>query len=415
MEGAPFPHSTSAPEWSYVDYCWKLEKFWELRALASIQALGGEHGNVLWSPPFGDTTRGIWQLKLYPYGDASAAGKGQISVFLSLDTKHKQTAYAIFSCSILDATGEKRTGPSYARQNFGQGNASWGWSRFVSVDDKDLLDVLTQDSIILRCTIDVFLGAKSVPQIPVPSKTLLDEMRTFFRSPDSCDVKLVCQSVVLDTQRALLAARSSHFRALLQGRRNTLPDSDAHSRKYSQPAESENVPKQPASPPTEDNQKPGQSDGKAKSGSQPDDSEILHYDREGRVVSIEIRRQNVTAYAVKQVLQYMLYDTCDALDCPPAELAALVDVFYTSWIFKVKSLYLNCTNVLLRCIDGIDNAVLILAVARKVECDELRSRCEHYLKNFKSVSGNESKLRTLLPLCAEPAQDSQLTPVLREP
>lgn len=74
-----------------------------------ISALEEEGGGVIWSPRFGDAKRGLWRLKVYPYGDTSAAGKGHVSVFLALDTKTAATSktYAIFGCYVLDAQENK--------------------------------------------------------------------------------------------------------------------------------------------------------------------------------------------------------------------------------------------------------------------------------------------------------------------
>lgn len=74
-----------------------------------LLALEEDSGDVVWSPRFGDKKRGLWRLKVYPYGDASPAGRGHVSVFLALDTKATATSktYAIFGCYVLDEQGNK--------------------------------------------------------------------------------------------------------------------------------------------------------------------------------------------------------------------------------------------------------------------------------------------------------------------
>lgn len=160
---------SSKPQWSHLEYRWTLENFWELRALASIDGrtdnkkdswlycgFGFQHivlycarccascryfvllpravvlffflllsspssaledDSVVWSPRFGDVKKGLWRLKVYPYGDSSAAGKGHVSVFLALDTTAAATTktYAIFACYVLDAQGNK--GMSWSAAN----------------------------------------------------------------------------------------------------------------------------------------------------------------------------------------------------------------------------------------------------------------------------------------------------------
>lgn len=95
-------------------------------------------------------------------------------------------------------------------------NAKMNCMHHFSVgDNADLLETITRTSFILKCTIDVFIGAKVVSQTTTTPQTfLLDDIRRYFRSLCSCDLKLICQSVVLDTQRTLLAARSSVSRVV---------------------------------------------------------------------------------------------------------------------------------------------------------------------------------------------------------
>jgi hypothetical protein len=67
-----------------------------------IKALDDTTGTAVISSPFGDLKRGLWSLKLYPYGDTTSVGKGHVSIFLTLNPQNEREFYAIFSCSVLD-------------------------------------------------------------------------------------------------------------------------------------------------------------------------------------------------------------------------------------------------------------------------------------------------------------------------
>eukprot|EP00915_Cephaloidophora_sp_WS-2016_P003066 GHVH01004148.1.p2 GENE.GHVH01004148.1~~GHVH01004148.1.p2 ORF type:complete len:455 (+),score=62.59 GHVH01004148.1:3093-4457(+) len=217
-------HEILKPRWTKLEYVWQIDSFWEIRALASIDALDSDGGDVIWSQRFGDEKHGVWRLKCYPFGDTSTVGRSHVSLFLSLDTESfpDMKAYAIFGCSVLDGNGDKvpGTGRSYTRQKFNSESNSWGWSQYIKVDGHALTRTLTHDqqSLIVRCEIDTFLGLERSPgfEVPIP-RTLAEDVIAYASLPKNCDVTVkygrggereYCGNSFL------MAARCNFFRSL---------------------------------------------------------------------------------------------------------------------------------------------------------------------------------------------------------
>lgn len=206
------------PRWSHLEYRWRLENFWELRALACVEALEDENGGLIWSQRFGDKERGVWQLKLYPYGDLSPAGRGHVSLFLSLDLKSLELpkSYAIFGCYLLDEDGVKvaNSGRSFTRQKFGEGSSSWGWSQFIKVEGQSLNKLLLppNDSLIIKCEIETFSGMLTAPgpELPMPM-TYTTELLMFFSNPHNHNCYFRCRDRVVRANSFLLRARSRYI------------------------------------------------------------------------------------------------------------------------------------------------------------------------------------------------------------
>eukprot|EP01071_Lankesteria_metandrocarpae_P001282 Lankesteria_metandrocarpae@DN1442_c0_g1_i1.p1 len=227
-------NETARPVWGHLEYTWRLEKLWELRALASIEALEEDGGDVVWSSRFGDEDHGVWRLKLYPYGDSSPSGKGHLSLFLSLDIKsmHNPRAYAIFGCYVLDSKGDKMAdcGRSFTRQRFNEHSSSWGWSQFIKIEGNSFSKILIDESLTLKCQVEVFLGLKSNCSVDLPkSVSLPDELCHYLATPENQNVRLVWQpaeenishnspeeAFVAECSAVLLAARSTRFREMLR-------------------------------------------------------------------------------------------------------------------------------------------------------------------------------------------------------
>jgi len=179
---------------------------------------------LVWSQKFGDKERGMWQLKLYPYGDASAAGRGHVSLFLSLDLKSLDApkAYAIFGCYLLDENGEKvaGSGRSFTRQKFADGSSSWGWSQFIKVEGQSLNKLLSgpSDSMVVKCDIDVFTGISAAPARKMPQPALwTDEIKSILSNPMYHDVRihLADNAGIRKANRVALVGRSKFFASIL--------------------------------------------------------------------------------------------------------------------------------------------------------------------------------------------------------
>jgi len=222
---ASFSHEIMKPRWTRLEYVWQIDNFWEIRALASIEALDSNGGDIVWSQRFGDEERGIWRLKCYPFGDSSSAGQQNVSLFLNLDTETYPglAAYAIFGCSILDDNGDKipGSGRSFTRQKFNTGSDSWGWSQFIKVEGHSLSRMLAfnQQSLVVRCEVDVFVGLERLPgfECPVP-RSLKEDVCAYASSYENSDVVIRYGSdgqSKYDACSFLLKSRCGYFRKIL--------------------------------------------------------------------------------------------------------------------------------------------------------------------------------------------------------
>jgi hypothetical protein len=132
--------------------------------------------------------------------------------------------FSFFSFRIIQA----KHGPSYARQKFSPSNASWGWSNFITgmlrirmkcsstydfyhsvVQKPNSLSCVVKDCLMIRCTIDVFLGTTTVEKKDDNASSFSSALRSYFRLPESCDLKLICGSTVFQTQKILVSSRST--------------------------------------------------------------------------------------------------------------------------------------------------------------------------------------------------------------
>lgn len=331
----------SKPEWSRLEFLWRVEDFWELRALASIEALDEEGGDVLWSAPFGDTERGIWRLKVYPYGDASPAGRGHVSVFLAFDyqASSRNRIYAIFSCAALDAAGAKIQGQSFTRQRFAEGSASWGWSQFVKNENDALQSLLTDGhALTLRVTIDLFLGVKVSNRQKIEGCSLADDMKKFVAMNGTQDVFLNVRGERISGNRAVLSARSKVLRKLL------------YKDSWEKAEDDENF----------------------------DLPEGIKWN--SSINEVDIKHEDLPYPAVNQLVTFCATDTCDALQKSAAPLADLLELLMAACILNVPSLKNQCSSQLSERICSRADAALILVVAEKYGCDALAGQARRFLQ-----------------------------------
>lgn len=81
---------------------------------------------------------------------------------------------------------------------------------FDSADDQALMAMLVDDTLTLKCDIDVFVGVKSSPGRELtPAALFKDELVEYLKSDVSKDVCLKVGSSTFSINKTLLAARST--------------------------------------------------------------------------------------------------------------------------------------------------------------------------------------------------------------
>eukprot|EP01057_Protomagalhaensia_wolfi_P000725 Protomagalhaensia_wolfi_Nauph_80__724@NODE_1412_length_1542_cov_113_735862_g1092_i0_p1_GENE_NODE_1412_length_1542_cov_113_735862_g1092_i0NODE_1412_length_1542_cov_113_735862_g1092_i0_p1_ORF_typecomplete_len411_score71_85BTB/PF00651_31/1_1e12MATH/PF00917_26/4_8e12MATH/PF00917_26/7_8e03BACK/PF07707_15/42BACK/PF07707_15/5_4_NODE_1412_length_1542_cov_113_735862_g1092_i02011433 len=394
------------PRWSHLEYRWRLDNFWELRALACVEALEDENGGLIWSQRFGDKERGFWQLKLYPYGDLSPAGRGHVSLFLSLDLKSLEfpKAYAIFGCYLLDEEGQKvaNSGRSFTRQKFAEGSSSWGWSQFIKVEGQLLNRLLAgpNDSLIIKCEIEVFVGVMAAPgrNLPAP-KTWEEELREYVTNPSHHDVALYCDGRLIKANKNVLCARSkyfeAHFETLTTGSTKRAEDpfqmSIANSTRDSTVTNSNSIPYTSF----------GGLDGAMSSSAPPPTSlapvkETKNVDTPSQGCRYSLEMTTVTPDALENIVQFLHTDDCRWF-VEETHLTNLLEMFLGAKDLEIESLY----RVLMRKLSGMcvtkPTAIAVLEVAKKVGAAELQEHCRSFLLMCARELTDEELLKALVP------------------
>eukprot|EP01055_Gregarina_sp_Pseudo9_P000910 Gregarina_sp_Pseudo_9__909@NODE_1583_length_1478_cov_88_597637_g1468_i0_p1_GENE_NODE_1583_length_1478_cov_88_597637_g1468_i0NODE_1583_length_1478_cov_88_597637_g1468_i0_p1_ORF_typecomplete_len448_score54_34MATH/PF00917_26/5_3e12BTB/PF00651_31/1_3e09BACK/PF07707_15/52BACK/PF07707_15/9_NODE_1583_length_1478_cov_88_597637_g1468_i01341369 len=395
------------PRWSHLEYRWRLDNFWELRALACVEALEDENGGLIWSQRFGDKERGFWQLKLYPYGDLSPAGRGHVSLFLSLDLKSLEfpKAYAIFGCYLLDEEGQKvaNSGRSFTRQKFAEGSSSWGWSQFIKVEGQLLNRLLTgpNDSLIIKCEIEVFVGVMAAPgrNLPQP-RTWEEELKDYLTNPAQYDVILSCEGRVIKGNRSVLCSRSKWFETqlnqtssatVIRSKDDPFQLSGSNSTRDSTVTNSNSIPYasfgglEPTSLPTNGSGLPPVSEIKATDMAMP-----VVQSRQSLDVSI------VSAEVLDNIIQFMHTDECRWF-VEETNLTNLLELFIGSKELEIESLY----RTMMRKLSGMcvtkPTAIAVQDVARKLGATELAEHCRSYLLMCARELTDEELLKALVP------------------
>lgn len=377
-----------------------------MRALACVEALEDENGGLIWSQRFGDKERGFWQLKLYPYGDLSPAGRGHVSLFLSLDLKSLEfpKAYAIFGCYLLDEEGQKvaNSGRSFTRQKFAEGSSSWGWSQFIKVEGQLLNRLLTgpNDSLIIKCEIEVFVGVMAAPgrNLPQP-KTWEEELKEYLTNPSHFDVILACEGRIIKGNRNVLCARSKWFENQLNSSAGTL------TRNKEDPFQMSGSNSTRESTVTNSNSIPYASFGGLESNPLPVGAPALAPVNETKATdtppvgyyghhSLEVT--NVSAEVLDCIVQYMHTDDCRWL-VEETNLTNLLELFIGAKELEVESLY----RTLMRKLSGMcvtkPTAIAVQEVARKLGATELAEHCRSYLLMCARELTDEELLKALVP------------------
>lgn len=92
---------------------------------------------------------------------------------------------------------------------FAEGSASWGWSQFVKSDDQALMGMLVDDTLTLKCDIDIFIGVKCTHGKYSQQQLLLkDELFDYLQNDRSKDIQLKVKNSKVWINRTLLCARS---------------------------------------------------------------------------------------------------------------------------------------------------------------------------------------------------------------
>ncbi|EZG55167.1 BTB/POZ domain protein [Gregarina niphandrodes] len=364
------PSELIRPKWAHLEYVWQLENFWELRALACVEALEDENGSLLWSQSFGDNEKGLWQLKLYPYGDLSPAGRGHVSLFLSLDQSSLSKAYAVFGCYLLDEDGNKiaNSGRSFTRQKFADGSSSWGWSQFVKVEGQSLDKLLSSaDSLVVKCEIEVFTGVLSSPPRSVPpGESWEAEMKAMLCDPRHYNVTLLAQGRELRAHKEILKARSKWFATKLgaagpvvaatASQKSTVaPTTPAQDFSYT----SFGAMDLSKSPEKETNFAP------EKNNTQESCQ---------NVIVIENMRPDI----VENIIQYTHTDECKFLE-PGTDLIDVIDLFTAAKDLNIPSLYKATFRKLSTLVITKPNAIAIQEVAKRFGDKDLEQHCASYL------------------------------------
>lgn len=403
------------PKWSHLEYRWRLDNFWELRALACVEALGDD-GGLIWSQKFGDKERGFWQLKLYPYGDLSGAGIGHVSLFLSLDLKSLETprAYAIFGCYLLDESGQKvpDSGRSFTRQKFAEGSSSWGWSQFIKVEGQSLHKLLsnTSNSLIIKCEIEVFVGTVTAPgrSLPLP-KSWEDEMKAFLSDRRNFDVSLICGDRIIRVNKNILCARSKWFeRRLAQSEETAITKSNSNTGPFDSTGDSITVP-HPSVPPSSliyasfeapdmDMSLNSTADTNAHSWRQTDQSASkIDAIAPSQTGGLTLEVNEVQPVILENIVAFMNTDDCRYFsnDTP---LKSLLELLVGSWKLEVEALYNTLVRRLTVCAVSKPAAFAIQTVAESIGATDLADHCSKYLLMCVRELTDDELLKALAPI-----------------
>ncbi|KAH0476767.1 MAG: uncharacterized protein KVP18_000367 [Porospora cf. gigantea A] len=385
-------NETVIPKWGHLEYKWRIDNFWELRALGSIEALEDDGGDVIWSKRFGDKEKGFWRLKCYPYGDLS--NRGHVSIFLASDVHEVDPPrmYAIFGCYVMDEKGEKiqGSGRSFTRQKFTSSSPSWGWSQFIKVESHSLSRMLQNNSnLVLRVDIEVFLGLQSTRGnlLPTP-KSFPQQVMSFADSRR--DVRFLFGGRQFEANSFVCSARSKVLATLLGSAPSLLSIED----------------KRAAVEYTSFDATPSTTSTKISSAKAVDVSDIckfVEYADGTTVLSFDPAYQ---ADTVQAFVEFIATDECSYFT--PEEKAAaagssttaMIELFVLAHKMEATPLYWQCAaNLMTRLVNRRD-AQAILKIAEEVQCEILEDQCKKFMLHCLKDLDGDDLLRVILPKSA---------------
>ncbi|KAM0878746.1 hypothetical protein ACQ4PT_034687 [Festuca glaucescens] len=118
-------------------------------------SLASRTGTIITSKPF--WVGGYeWFIRYYPDGSANSGGQ-HASVFLYISNAGEGEVTALYSFSCLEGhaspTVEDKDKSSFVR-NFSSKNRGWGTDKFFKKDDLASPGCLTNDCLVIKCTVE---------------------------------------------------------------------------------------------------------------------------------------------------------------------------------------------------------------------------------------------------------------------
>lgn len=393
-------NETVIPKWGHLEYKWKIDNFWELRALGSIEALEDDGGDVIWSKRFGDKDKGFWRLKCYPYGDVS--NRGHVSIFLASDVHEMDPprTYAIFGCYVMDEKGEKiqGSGRSFTRQKFTTASPSWGWSQFIKVESHSLSRMLQNNSsLTLRVDIEVFLGLNSTrgTLLPVPRSFSEDIIA---HASENKDVVFRYSNREFEANSFVCAARSKVFSRMVAAGPGVIAIED---KRVDHAYTSFGADNSPSTASTFVSRKEQPS-----SETLMKDDVISFVDRVDNRLVFELSPL-FSANTIEAFLLFLTTDRCPYMSDLDEKAAAaasttqdMIELFVLAHRMESMPLYWQCAaNLMTRLVNRRD-AQAILKIAEEVDCEILEDQCKRFMLHCLKDLDGDDLLRVILPKSA---------------
>jgi len=211
-----------AENWCFTQV--KVVKFSYMWTISNFSFTREDLGEVLKSSTFSAKDDKMkWCLRVNPKG-LDEDSKDYLSLYLLLVSCNKSEVRAKFKFSILNSKKEEtKAMESQRAYRFVQGK-DWGFKKFIRRDF--LMDetngLLPNDKLTFFCEVSVVCdsvnisGQGSTVHFPVSENRLSSDFEDLYNSGSLTDIVITCGGREFNCHRAILAARSTVFRAMFE-------------------------------------------------------------------------------------------------------------------------------------------------------------------------------------------------------
>jgi speckle-type POZ protein len=165
-----------------------------------------------------------WNIRMYPDGWKEEHKGAYMSAFLCFCSGTTE-AKVKFTLSLWEKDGKvcelKSTECTFLSLDGYQGDAYWGWDKFI--DKPKLQELLSRndDCFTIRCVLTVIKEPRtedvSTAIVPIPESNLHTHFASMLKDGEGSDVTFSVSDQLFSAHRYVLAARSSVFKAELFG------------------------------------------------------------------------------------------------------------------------------------------------------------------------------------------------------